>query len=157
MNGGFFETPYDGEALVVRKKVFDDHPAPSGNSMIAYVLLRLSRIYGDDDLEAKAVSVLKLELGGLQNGPSSFGWGLVAADLYLAKPREVAIVGPLDAPVVRRALTRWDPHAVIVYGPAEDIPLLDGKELVDGKAAVYVCERFTCQAPVTDPRELLKV
>ena len=156
-DGGFFQTPSDGEALVIRKKGFDDHPAPSGNSMMAWVLLRLSRIYGDDDLEAKAVSVFKLELGGLQNGPSSFGWGLVAADFYLAKPREVAIVGPLDAPVVRRALTRWDPHAVIVHGPADDIPLLVGKELVDGKAAVYVCERFTCQTPATDPRDLLKV
>ena len=64
-DGGFFQTPNDGEALVIRKKGFDDHPAPSGNSMMAWVLLRLSRIYGDDDLEAKAVSVFKLELGGL--------------------------------------------------------------------------------------------
>ena len=46
---------------------------------------------------------------------------------------------------------------MIAYGPADDIPLLAGKELVDGKAAVYVCERFTCQAPATDPRDLLKV
>ena len=43
---------------------------------------------------------------------------------------------------------------MIVHGPADDVPLLDGKTLVDGKAAVYVCERFTCQAPVTDPRDL---
>ena len=50
-NGGFFQTPADGEQLVVRKKDFDDHPAPSGNSMLAYVLLRLARIYGDDELE----------------------------------------------------------------------------------------------------------
>ncbi len=155
-NGGFFETPRDGEQLVVRKKSFDDHPSPSGNSMLAWVLLRLSRIYGDDELEERAVSVFKLELGGLQNGPSSFGWGLVAADLLLAKRREVAIVGPPDSPVARRALTRWDPHAVIAFGPADDIPLLEGKTLVDGKPAVYVCERFTCRTPVTDPRELPK-
>ena len=55
-NGGFFQTPSDGEELVVRRKVFDDSPAPSGNSMLAYVLLRLSRIYGDDELEEKAAS-----------------------------------------------------------------------------------------------------
>src|SRR5581483_11229895 len=46
--GGFFQTPHDGEHLVVRKKDFDDHPLPSGNSMLAYVLLRLARIYGDE-------------------------------------------------------------------------------------------------------------
>ena len=26
-----------------------------------------------------------------------------------------------------------------------------GKSLVDGKAALYVCHNFTCQAPVTTP------
>ena len=58
--GGFFLTPSDGEALVVRTKDLDDNPTPSGNSMLAYVLLRLARIYGDDELERHAVSVLRL-------------------------------------------------------------------------------------------------
>jgi uncharacterized protein YyaL (SSP411 family) len=152
--GGFFQTPVDGEELVVRRKVFDDSPAPSGNSMLAYVLLRLSRIYGDDELEEKAVGVFKLTLGGLQNAGSSFGWGLVGVDLYLSPRREIAIVGPPSSDVARKALRRWDPRAVIAFGPADGVPLLEGKTLVDGKPAVYVCERFSCQAPVTDPRDL---
>ncbi|HWE80044.1 MAG TPA: thioredoxin domain-containing protein [Gaiellaceae bacterium] len=153
-HGGFFQTPADGEQLVVRRKDFDDHPAPSGNSMMAYVLLRLSRIYGDDELEAKAVSVFKLMLGGMQNAPSSFAWGLVGVDLHLSKRREIAIAGPPTSEVAKKALRRWDPNAVIAFGPADGIPLLAGKGLVDGKPAVYVCERFTCQAPATDPRDL---
>jgi uncharacterized protein len=48
--GGFFLSPADGEQLVARKKEFDDHPTPSGNSMLAYILLRLGRIWGDDEL-----------------------------------------------------------------------------------------------------------
>src|SRR5262249_34115838 len=58
--GGFFQSPVDGERLVARKKELDDHPAPSGNSMLAYVLLRLARIYGDDAFEERALSVLRL-------------------------------------------------------------------------------------------------
>ena len=153
-HGGFFAGPSDGEELVVRGKVFVDSPTPSGNSMLAYVLLRLSRIYGDDELEQRAVSVFKLSLGGMQNAPSSFAWGLVAVDLYLAERREVAIVGPPDSEVARKALRRWDPRAVIAFGPADGVPLLQGKALVDGKPAVYVCERFTCLEPATDPRDL---
>ena len=58
--GGFFLSPADGEQLVARTKELDDHPLPSGNSMLAHVLLRLARIYGDDELERRGVSVLRL-------------------------------------------------------------------------------------------------
>jgi uncharacterized protein YyaL (SSP411 family) len=149
--GGFFATPVDGEQLVARKKDFEDHPSPSGNSMLAYVLLRLARIWGEDELAGRAESALRLVAGPMSRVPSAFGWALVALDLQLAPPRELAIVGPPDAEVARAALRRWDPRAVVAFGPSEDVPLLAGKGLVDGEAAVYVCERFACRAPVTDP------
>ncbi len=40
---------------------------------------------------------------------------------------------------------------MIAFGPSETIPLLRGRSLVDGRPAVYVCERFACAPPVTDP------
>ena len=43
---------------------------------------------------------------------------------------------------------------VVAVGPSEDVPLLEGKGLVDGRPAVYVCERFACRAPVTLPEDL---
>jgi uncharacterized protein YyaL (SSP411 family) len=53
-----------------------------------------------------------------------------------------------------RALEPFEPNAVIAFGPAENVPLLEGKNLVDGKPAVYVCERFACRRPVTSSEEL---
>jgi hypothetical protein len=153
-HGGFFLAPADGERLVARKKDLFDHPVPSGNSMLAYVLLRLSRIYGDDELERRAVGVLRLVGEGLGRGPSEFAWALNALDLYLSTPREIAIVGPAESEVARAALEPFDPNAVVAFGPAEGVPLLDGKDLVAGEPAVYVCERFACKRPVTDPAEL---
>jgi uncharacterized protein YyaL (SSP411 family) len=122
--------------------------------MLAYVLLRLARIWGDGELERQAVGVLRLLGDSLGRGPTEFAWALNALDLYLSTPRELAVIGPPDAEVARAALEPFAPNAVVAFGPAEDVPLLAGKGLVDGKPAVYVCERFACQAPATTPAEL---
>jgi uncharacterized protein YyaL (SSP411 family) len=151
---GFFHTPADGERLVARKKELDDHPTPSGNAMIAYVLLRLARIWGDDELERRGVSVLRLVRDNVARAPTAFGWMLVALDQHLAPHREIAIAGRPDAPVARAAVERAAPTDVVAFGPAADIPLLRGRTEVDGRAAVYLCERFACRLPITDPAEL---
>jgi uncharacterized protein YyaL (SSP411 family) len=152
--GGFFLTPSDGEKLVARQKDVDDNPTPSGNSMLAFVLLRLARIWGDDELERRAVGVLRLVCDVVSRAPSAFGWALCALDLHLSPPRELAIVGGPGSEVARAALRGFDPNAVVAFGPADGVPLLEGKTLVDGKPAVYACERFACRAPVTDPAAL---
>jgi uncharacterized protein YyaL (SSP411 family) len=65
-----------------------------------------------------------------------------------------ADLGPLAA-VVRRSLR---PRLVLAgsAGPtdATAVPLLAGRAPVDGRAAAYVCQHFTCRAPVTSPEEL---
>jgi uncharacterized protein YyaL (SSP411 family) len=147
--GGFFQAPVDGERLVARKKEIDDHPTPSGNAMLAYVLLRLARIWGDGELERRGVSVLRLVRAGLERSPTSFGWMLVALHQHLAPHRELAIVGEPDAEVARRFVASAAPTDVIAFGPADGVPLLEGRTEVDGKTAVYVCERFACALPVT--------
>ena len=152
--GGFFLVDRYRDPLIAKTKELDDHPLPSGNSMLAHVLLRLARIYGDDELERQAVSVLRLVRPALERAPSAFGWALCALELHLSTPRELAIVGPVDSPVARAALAPWQPETVVAVGPADGVPLLAGKGLVDGRPAVYVCERFACRAPVTDPAEL---
>jgi uncharacterized protein len=147
--GGFFLTPVDGEQLVNRKKDFDDHPTPSGNSMLAYVLLRLARLWGDDELERRAVGVFRFVAPQIPHAPSAFGHALCALDLHFSPPRELAVVGPPGSDVARRELAPFDPNAVVAFGPTDDVPLLRGKDYVDGRPAVYVCESFACRAPVT--------
>jgi hypothetical protein len=148
--GGFFMTARDAERLVARKKDLEDNPVPSGNSMLAHVLLRLARIYGDDELERRAVGVLRLVHNALPRVPSAFGWALCALDLYLSPPRELAIIGAPGDELARGALAPFEPNTVVAFGPSEDGPLLAGKARVDGKPTLYVCERFACRAPVTE-------
>jgi hypothetical protein len=118
--------------------------------MLAWVLMRLARIYGDDELERHAVSVFRLVHRAASRVPLAFGWALSALDLHFSPPRELAIVGPPDSEVAKAALAEFDPRVVVAVGPAEGVPLLAGKELVDGRPAVYVCENFACQAPLTE-------
>ncbi|HEY6584853.1 MAG TPA: thioredoxin domain-containing protein [Gaiellaceae bacterium] len=148
--GGFFLTPSHGEELIARQKSFDDHPTPSGNSMLAFVLLKLARIYGDDDLERRAIAVFRLLRDTLPRAPHAFGHALSALDLHFSPPRELAIVGAPSSDVARAALEPFQPNTVVAVGPGDGVPLLEGKGLVDGKPAVYVCQNFACQAPVTD-------
>jgi uncharacterized protein len=148
-HGGFFMTPRDGERLVARKKELEDHPMPSGNAMLAYVLLRLSRIWGDDELERRAVGVLRLLVNGFRVAPSAFGWALCALDLHLAAPCELALLAEPGDELARRALEPFQPNTVVAFGPAEDVPLVAGRTRVDGKPTLYECERFACRAPVT--------
>jgi uncharacterized protein YyaL (SSP411 family) len=152
--GGFYLAPTRGDGRVPRTKELQDTPLPSGNSMLAWALLRLSRIWGAPELERHAVSVFRLVEPVLRRSPGAVAWALCGADLWLSAPREIAIAGAVGSPVARAALAPFQPRTVVAVGPGSGVPLLEGKGLVDGKPAVYVCERFACQRPVTDPAEL---
>jgi uncharacterized protein YyaL (SSP411 family) len=153
-HGGFYLAPADGDSRVPRTKDLQDTPTPSGNSMLAWVLLRLSRIWGDDEVERRAVGVYRLVEPAVHRAPGAFAWALVGLDLWLSPPREIAIAGDVAAPVARAVLAPFQPRTVVAVGPSEDVPLLAGKGLVDGETAVYVCERFVCRRPVTREEEL---
>jgi uncharacterized protein len=152
--GGFFLSTADADGRVARTKELQDTPTPSGSSMLACVLLRLARIWGDDDLEQRAVGVFRLIEPALRRAPGAFAWALCGLDLWFSPPRELAIAGPVTSAVARAALAPFQPRTVVAVGPADDVPLLEGKGLVEGAPAVYVCERFVCKRPVTDPGEL---
>ena len=152
--GGFFLAPNDGERLATRPKDLDDDPTPSGNSMLASVLVRLGRIWGDEALVEQGVQVLRLIAPAMERVPRAFAWALCTLDLHLSTPRELAIAGDVGSEVARAALAPFQPDTVVAVGPTEDVPLLAGKGLVDGRTAVYVCERFACRAPVTRAEEL---
>jgi uncharacterized protein YyaL (SSP411 family) len=154
-HGGFYVDAPDGDGLVARRKEFDDHPTPAGNSMAAFVLLRLARIYGDAELEQQAVGVFRLAHPLMERAPAAVSHLLCALDLHFATPQEIAVVG--DSEELRRtALAAYRPNAVLAFSPeaTDTVPLLAGKGLVDGRPAAYVCERFACQRPVTSPAEL---
>jgi uncharacterized protein len=158
--GPFYTTASDAEPLVVRPKDYEDHPIPSGNSSAALGLLRLAALTGEQVYEQRALEIMRALHQAAGRHPQAFGHLLQAIHFHFAPPREVALVGdslePL-AEVVRRA---YRPTVVSAgASPSDDrargaIPLLRGREAVDGESAAYVCVNFACRLPVTEPREL---
>jgi uncharacterized protein YyaL (SSP411 family) len=156
-SGGFFETSADHEQLLARRKDLEDHPIPSGNASAAYGLLRLAALTGEHEYERRAVSVLRLLHPLAAKHPQAFGHLLQALDFHLSPTLEVALAGPDTAALERVVRGAFRPHLVLAGGPADGVPLLRDRHPVDGRAAAYVCERFACKAPVTEPEELARL
>jgi uncharacterized protein YyaL (SSP411 family) len=152
--GGFFATAADHETLVARRKELEDNPIPAGQSSAAYGLLRLAALTGEHRYEEAALGVLRLLHRLAPEHPAAFGHFLQALDFHLAAVKEIAIVGPDAAPLERVVRGAFRPHVVVAGGAPDGVPLLEGRVPVDGRAAAYVCEHFTCQRPVTEPAEL---
>jgi uncharacterized protein len=160
--GGFYDTGKDHERLVSRPKDLFDNATPSGNSVAADALLRLALHTGEDRYRRSAETVLAL-LGPIAaQHPSAFGRLLCALDFYLGSPKEVAIVGDLDGAdtkaLLRTVFDRFLPNKVVAAGSAgnlpADAPLLADRTMRDGRVTAYVCQNYTCQAPVTTSEEL---
>jgi uncharacterized protein YyaL (SSP411 family) len=161
---GFFQTGSDGERLVVRPKELFDNAVPSGNSVGAEVLQRLALLTGESAYETAAISALRPVRELMARAPTMLGNALGALDLYVSAAREVAIVGDPSSDATKRLVKevwrRFLPNSVLALRSPEDgaaaevVPLLADRDPVDGRAAAYVCERFVCQRPVTEPADL---
>ncbi len=158
--GGFFTTGSDAEGLIVRPKDLQDGATPAASSLAASGLLRLAALTGEEGY-AEAARRWLTTLGPLlDEHASAFAYLLGALERLLAPPLEVALVG--DGPALdalrREVWGRLLPNAVTLSAPggvgADRSPLLADRPLLDGAATAYVCERFACQAPVTEPEAL---
>ncbi|MCA1621398.1 MAG: thioredoxin domain-containing protein [Acidobacteria bacterium] len=163
--GGLFYNGVSGEKLIVRNKDYFDNATPSGNSVAAEALLRLSVLTGDENYARRAVGVLRLVRDAVERYPSAFGYALGAFDFHLAKPKEVAVVTGGDAEGAARLLRevwgRYLPNKVVALAAGEDdgaaaelVPLLRERGTTGGRATAYVCENYTCLRPVNTAEEL---
>jgi uncharacterized protein YyaL (SSP411 family) len=158
----FFDTGADHEALIVRPRSLFDSAVPCGTSVAADVLFRLAVLTGEAGYERTALAAVRPVAPLMQRYPSGFGRFLSALDFHLGPPVEVALVWPAGAAggpdqLLREVFSRYLPTRVVAGAPeggAADLALLAGKTAQSGQPTAYVCERYACQAPTTDPAEL---
>ena len=173
-DGGFYDTSDSHEQLVVRPRSEQDNALPSGGAAAATVLLRLAAYTDEGGYRDAAEAALARLHPLLLAAPTGFAQWLIALDFATSPVDEVALVaGAPPAPEATRGARAaagssatddlaalldvvfdgYRPHQVVaVARPGERpvIPLLEGREPLDGRTTAYVCRDFACRQPVTD-------
>ncbi len=167
---GFFLTGNDAEKLIIRPKEIYDGAIPSGNSVAALDLLRMSRLTAENKFELLAQELFVTYSSALNQNPEAFPQMLIALDFALGPSREIVIAGTKESKEVKEFLhliyAKFLPNKVVALHPEEGkaakevealIPFIEDQVMQAAKPTVYVCQNHVCKQPVTSPGELEKL
>ncbi len=156
--GPFYQTAHDHEALITRVRDGHDGAIPNANAIAAHALARLARHLGRPEWEERAAQALRGYAQAVERLPRAFGSTLNALDFMTEASLELVLVGEPGTSgyddLAAEIAKRYAPNRIEARIPPNHtsrLPLTEGKTLVDGKAALYVCRNFACSAPVTTP------
>ena len=158
--GGYFGSAAGDPLVPVRMKEDYDGAEPSANSISALNLLRFARMLHDESFETRARSILGSSRAALERAPIAVPQMLVALDLALSPPSQAVVAGDRESEDVRTWNTRlhreFAPRRVLLLADGNPIllkrvPAVASMKPLDGRAALYLCENFSCQAPQTLP------
>ncbi len=163
-DGGFFDTPHDGEKLLIRPKDIQDNATPSGNSLACEALIKLAAFTDEGKYRDLAETSLRLISGYVLRYPLGFGRWLSAAENALGTLKQVAVLGEAGDENFQRMLkvirSEYRPGMVIAtssHPVKKDSPaLLNDRTMIESKPTAYVCEGFVCKMPTTEIELLIE-
>ncbi len=149
--GGFYLYSNSHEELILRPKETYDGAIPSGNSLMAYDLVRLSLLTDDDKHKAEAERQLDFLAQNAAHYPTNHAMFLRAL-LEHTKP-EMKVTVAHDKQTDKSGLPLvFPPDAVIIIldAPTKEYPLKNGK------TTYYVCRGHSCLPPTNDLNEIFE-
>jgi uncharacterized protein YyaL (SSP411 family) len=164
--GGYFNGAGNDPSILLRLKEDNDSAEPAASSISALNLLRLAQIRNDGQFYERAEKTIDAFAPQIGHFASAMPQMLVALDLTLSEPRQIVIAGERDSADTRALVAEvhrhFVPNKVLLLADGGDgqryleekLEALRGMKRVGGKPAAYVCENFTCKAPVTEPAAL---
>ena len=164
-SGSFYSTSKNHERLLMRYQDGADGATPAGNAVAASALARISYHLDQPQLREAAIRAIKVYGRMIERFPRGFAKSLCVVDFLLDPPLELALAGRRGSPdleAIQRVIgSHYLPNRIqAVFDPDsgdsdhDALPLLTGKELIDGQAALYICRNFSCEAPLTDPEQV---
>jgi hypothetical protein len=155
--GGYFNSAAGDASIVLRLKEDYDGAEPAPSSVAAMNLLRLGALGRDEARRERGVRCLEAFRATWSRTPHGLPQMLCALELALEAPRHVVLAGDPAAEDFRALAAvlheKLGPRRTIVRAEAA-LPWTAAMHTIDGHAAAYVCEDFTCQLPVTKPAAL---
>ncbi|MCH5278908.1 MAG: thioredoxin domain-containing protein [Christensenellaceae bacterium] len=148
--GGFYLYSNDSETLIVRPKETYDGAIPSGNSLMAYNLVRLSLITSDESYASMVERQLNYIAADASHYPPGYAMFLTALLEYSYPPTKVTVV--LDDQTDKNDIPigfSTDTIVTLLKQPTEEYPLKNAK------TTFYVCHEHSCMPPVNNLNELM--
>lgn len=140
-NGGFYTYGKENQQLILRRKETFDGAIPSGNSVMAYNLVRIFQITGDKALEGALQRQLAFLSRAAQQYPAGYSFFLMALSDFIDPPQKIAVV-PQDDQDLRDLACHIPLGAVaLLQQPTPEYKLLSGR------TTFYVCKGHTCLPP----------
>lgn len=153
-NDNFFMTSTEHEKLIIRPKSNYDLSLPSGNSVSAFVMLRLYHLTQKDKFLDISCKVMHSQAQAAAENPFGFGYLLNTITTFLEKPLEITIINPENIEMCKTLQRRYIPNAFLItinnktqLDELSQYPFFAGKKY-DTKTAVYICKDFTCSLPL---------
>ena len=160
---GFFFTSDSHEKLIIRPKNNYDLSMPSGNSVAAYVLLRLHHITQNKQFLEIAKKIIEAQATAAAENPFAFGYLLNVLYLYHQKPTEITIINDKNFELISALQKKFLPESIMITVRNNDNlnslskhAFFSGKEFQDDKTTVFVCKNFSCSLPLSDLSEIEK-
>ena len=159
----FFDSPADGEALIVRPRDIMDNPTPSGNSLAVELLFKTSELFGNEHHRKISTTVLHREASVMAQFPSAFGRLLTVLDRTLLPTTTIAILGDRNEPktneLLKAALGSYVANRTIAGRGFNEllnhrIPFLEDQETGDHSPKVQICSEYVCKPATEDPKTL---
>jgi len=167
--GGFYFTSDKGEELITRTKEIYDGAVPSGNSVAMCNLLRLGRITANTDFEKKAAQIAKTFSESVRMAPSAHTMLMQALEFAIGPSYEIVIVGNPEADDTKKMIQalgqHFVPNKIVLMRPLDsENPEISSiaeftkyQKAVNNKATAYVCLKYACKNPTTDPARMLEL
>jgi uncharacterized protein YyaL (SSP411 family) len=168
-NGGYYSVHTDMPNTVLRIKEDYDGAEPSPNSLAALNLGRLSALLAKDSHKQQAEKIFALFGSTLKDSPSAVPVMTMAFDLHHRGKQQIVLAGDSITPefktLANHLRRKFLPNAALLHADggagqqwlATHNEAVAGMKPVGNKPAAYVCQNFTCQAPVTTVEDLEKV